>query len=148
MGAPTIPELAVTAGLSQLVKALEQFPDLVTALKGKGPFTVFAPNNAAFLAASAKYPAVFANTTAVKQVLEYHVAGVEKLSTDLSNNEKIKTLDIPQELTISKIGGTVKVNNATVTSANNLAVNGVVHIIDAVLVPPNLISPTAQFKLL
>merc|ERR1712194_677514 len=88
---------------------------------------------------------LLANKTALIKVLEYHVASGSVLSTDLSNGEKIKTLegeDVTVTITKTSNSTTVKINDATVTTANVKASNGVVHIIDKALVPPSFTAPT------
>lgn len=129
--------------LSDLVNALSK-ADLVGTLAGTGPFTVFAPTNEAFGKvpnATLTYLLANTNTTPLTQVLEYHVASGDLLSTQLSNGEKIKTLE-GLSVTVSVEGSTVKINDATVTQANIKASNGVVHVIDSVLIPSNLYLPT------
>merc|ERR1712238_291027 len=142
----TIPETAEQdADLATLVTAL-QTAGLVDTLAGTGPFTVFAPTNEAFgELPKAELTYLLANKTALIKVLEYHVASGSVLSTDLSNGEKIKTLEGEDvTVTISKTSSstTVKINDATVATANVKASNGVVHIIDKVLVPPSFAAPT------
>jgi len=127
-----------TPQLSSLVGALVS-ADLVGALSGPGPFTVFAPTNDAFAAISS----VTAGLTIeqLRRVLEYHViSGVAAKSTDLTNLEVLLplvsgkslhvNLDNPGEVRI--VGET---NYVTVTIADVLCTNGVVHIVDAVLIP-------------
>ena len=137
----TIVELAVaTPDLSTLVTALKA-GGLVDTLSGKGPFTVFAPTNEAF----AKLPAATlthlldpANVKELDAVLTYHVvAGVAAFSKDLTDGEKIKTVE-GQDVTASiYMGNRVFINKALVTTADISASNGVIHIIDTVLsLPP------------
>ena len=111
---------------------------LVETLSGEGPFTVFAPTDAAFtvlleaLGATAEDLLSLAELT---QILTYHVAGVNALSTDLTDGQMVTTVN-GQDVTISIMDGTVMINGtATVTVADLVAGNGVVHVIDAVLVP-------------
>ena len=109
---------------------------LAETLSGTGPFTVFAPTNAAF----AKLPAGTVeelikpeNKSKLAGILTYHVVGAKAMSTDLSNGQAIKTVN-GQEVTVT-IGDNVKVNGATVTVANIEASNGVIHVIDTVIMP-------------
>jgi len=146
IGPNTIPGIAEkTADLSTLVTAL-QTAGLVDILAGSGPFTVFAPNNEAFAAvppAELKY--LLNNKTALTAVLEYHVASGKVLSTDLSNGEEIPTLqgeNVTVTITNTTNETSVKIDNATVTTANVEASNGVVHIIDQVMIPPGFTAPT------
>jgi len=145
--APDIPALATTANLTTLVEALTK-ANLVSAVQG-GPLTVFAPTNEAFL----KLPAgvldkllLPANIASLQQVLKYHVHSGEVQSKDLTNGENITTLE-NKDLKI-KIGtGFVEVqggqSNANVTTADQFAFNGVVHVIDAVLLPSDWTPPTS-----
>jgi uncharacterized surface protein with fasciclin (FAS1) repeats len=129
---------AGTADLSTLVTALKA-GKLTGALSGKGPFTVFAPTNEAF----AKLPKSTLNALLdpknikeLDRILEYHVvAGAVVLKADIRNGERVKTLEGQNvQATISSKG--VFVNHAQVITADVHASNGVVHIIDAVLMPP------------
>merc|ERR1712032_785572 len=124
--------------LSTLVTALTD-GKLVTALEGKGPFTVFAPTNEAF----AKIPADELkklldpkNIKTLDAILEYHVvAGAAVHAKDLKPENKFKTLQ-GEELLVEVRDGKVYVNRESrVTAADNDATNGVVHIIDRVLIP-------------
>merc|ERR1711885_125588 len=140
-----IVELAVAdKDLSTLVTALKA-GKLVTSLEGKGPFTVFAPTNEAF----DKIPADElkklldpANVKELDAILEYHVvAGAAVHSTDLKPENKFKTLE-GQDVYVDVRDGKVSINRkAHVTSADNDATNGVVHIIDTVLIPPKKPAP-------
>ncbi len=110
---------------------------LVSALQGEGPFTVFAPTNAAFDALPEGLLAtLLADPTGdLTNILLYHVVGAKAKSTDLSNGQQIATLltDFKVKVTINDDG--VFINDAHVTVADLEAENGVVHVIDAVLVP-------------
>jgi len=108
---------------------------LAEALQGAGPFTVFAPSNEAFKAVPAKtLDELNANPEKLKEVLGYHVLPVKALAADVKNS-KAKTLQ-GSELELSKAGDFVTVESAAVTQADLLAGNGVVHIVDTVLMPP------------
>merc|ERR1719353_539548 len=124
--------------LSTLVAALKA-GDLVAALQGKGPFTVFAPFNAAF----AKLPkATLAsllepkNKNMLVDILTYHVvAGAAVYSKDLKPTQTVKTLN-GQNVLVKKSSGGVTINgNSKVIAADIAATNGVVHMIDTVLMP-------------
>jgi uncharacterized surface protein with fasciclin (FAS1) repeats len=131
--AKDIVETAVAAGnFKTLVTAL-QAAGLVDTLKGKGPFTVFAPTDAAF----AKVPKADLDTllkdkAKLIEVLTYHVVAGKVLSKDIKPG-MVKTLQ-GSELTIATTGG-VTVDAAKVTTADVLADNGVIHVIDTVLIP-------------
>ena len=107
------------------------------ALSGAGPFTVFAPTDAAFEALPAgTIDALLADTTGLlADILTYHVVGAEAYSTDLSNGQTIVTLN-GASVTVTIDSNGVFINNAQVTVADIAADNGVVHVIDAVLLPP------------
>jgi len=146
IGPNTVPGIAEkTKDLSTLVTAL-QTAGLVDTLAGKGPFTVFAPTNEAFAALpKAELTYLLNNKTALTEVLEYHVASGSVLSSALTNGEKIKTLegeDVTVTITNTSNGTTVMIDDATVTRADVAASNGVVHIIDKVLIPPTFSAPT------
>ena len=122
--------------LSTLVAALKA-AGLVSTLEGKGPFTVFAPTNQAFADIQPTVDKLLkpANKAELKKVLTYHVVPGTYTSADLKNGQKLKTVE-GQDLTVSINGSTVKVNDATVDKADIQTSNGVVHIINGVLVPP------------
>jgi len=119
---------AIAAGtFTKLASALTS-ADLVTTLQGKGPFTVFAPTDAAF-AKLASVP----SGDALKNVLLYHVVGGAVGSGDLVAGP-VPTQLTGKSVTVSLTDG-VKVNDSKVTSANILAKNGVIHVVDTVLTP-------------
>lgn len=131
-----IVEIAVgNEDFSILVAALQK-AELVGALQGEGPFTVFAPTNAAFekLLASLGITAEdLLNHPQLKEVLLYHVVSGQVLSTDLSNGMSAPTLS-GENIKVDLSSG-VKINSSSVTTADVMATNGVIHIIDSVLVP-------------
>jgi len=140
-----IVELAsATAELSTLVTAVKA-AGLVDTLSGKGPFTVFAPTNKAF----AKLPKTALaylldphNAKDLAKVLTYHVAaGAAVFSKSLKDGEQIKTVE-GEDVTAHVGKGGVKINDADVTTADVAASNGVVHVIDSVLMPPDLSLPS------
>jgi uncharacterized surface protein with fasciclin (FAS1) repeats len=110
---------------------------LAGTLSGPGPFTVFAPTDAAFeaLPAGVLDAALADPNGLLTQVLLYHVVGATALSTDLSNGQTIATLN-GAEVTVTIVDGNVFINEAQVTVADIIADNGVVHVINAVLLPP------------
>ena len=122
------PELSTLNSL--IVKA-----GLTDTLKGAGPFTVFAPSNAAF----AKVPAktmddLGKDSTKLKAVLTYHVVPGKVMAADVKNSNA-KTVN-GANLALSKAGDFVTVEDGMVQTADLAATNGVVHIIDSVLIPP------------
>ena len=106
------------------------------ALSGQGPLTVFAPTDAAFAALPAgTIDALLADPTGLlTQILLYHVVGAAALSTDLSDGMMITTLN-GADVTVTINANGVFINNAQVIVADIIADNGVVHVIDAVLLP-------------
>lgn len=138
---PSIVSIASeTPSLSILVDALTMFPDLVNALSADGSYTVFAPTNDAFVALLG----VIGQSSledipedVIERLLKYHViSGSALMSTDLSDGQMAATLlSADDKITVGISGSSVMINNANVTSANIEASNGVVHVIDAVLVP-------------
>lgn len=132
-----IVDTAVAAGSFKTLAAALQAAGLVDTLKGAGPFTVFAPTDAAF----AKLPAGTVDTllkpenkAQLVKVLTYHVVPGKIASADLAGKTtKAKTVE-GAELTVNAMSG-VMVNDAKVTQADIAASNGVIHVIDAVLLP-------------
>ena len=108
---------------------------LVDALSGEGPFTVFAPTDAAFDALpEGTLDAVLADMDLLTSILTHHVASGSVLSTELSDGMMITTLN-ETELMVSINDNGVMIDNAMVTMADIMADNGVVHVINAVLIP-------------
>jgi len=131
-----IVDTAVAAGGFETLVSAVQAAGLVDTLKGEGPFTVFAPTDEAF----AKIPedqlsALLANETQLTAVLTYHVVAGKVMSTDLSDNMMVETVQ-GSNLTISLVNASVMVNDANVVQANIECTNGVIHAIDTVLLPP------------
>jgi uncharacterized surface protein with fasciclin (FAS1) repeats len=137
--APTIVDIAVgNPDFSTLVTALKA-AGLVETLQGAGPFTVFAPTNAAF----AKLPAGTVegllkpeNKAQLTAILTYHVVPGKVLAADVLKLSSAKTVQ-GGDVKISAAGGSVKVNDATVTATDIAGSNGVIHVIDTVILPPS-----------
>ena len=109
---------------------------LVDTLKGAGPFTVFAPSNEAFSKVPAKTLAdIGADPARLKSVLTYHVIPGKVMAVDIKNNSSVKTVN-GANVGVSKAGEFVTVEDGMVQKADLNATNGVVHIIDSVLIPP------------
>jgi transforming growth factor-beta-induced protein len=124
---------------STLVTALTA-ADLVDTLKGTGPFTVFAPTDAAFNALPAGLlDSLLANTTALTQVLTYHVVSGELMASDVTNLMSVTTLQ-GGSLPITTTDGQVKIGIATITQTDIKCSNGVIHVIDTVLVPNKIMN--------
>lgn len=131
-----IVDIAVDAGSFTTLVAAVQAAGLVETLKGDGPFTVFAPTDEAFAALpegtveSLLQPENIDQLTAI---LTYHVIPAKVMSTDLSNGMEAATVQ-GASVTIMTEGG-VKVDGANVVTADIEASNGVIHVIDAVILP-------------
>jgi uncharacterized surface protein with fasciclin (FAS1) repeats len=139
-----------TSSLSILVEAVVA-ADLATTLKSAGPFTVFAPTDAAFAALLTELKVtkaeLLANKTLLKKVLTYHVLSGKVESTQITNGQVANTVQ-GQALTLAVTNGAVSIRDgrartANVTTANVLATNGVVHIIDKVILPQQDIAEVA-----
>ncbi|MEM6867325.1 MAG: fasciclin domain-containing protein [Cyanobacteria bacterium P01_C01_bin.121] len=131
---PTIVEIAVnTAGFSTLVAAVKA-ADLVEALSSEGPFTVFAPNDDAF----AKLPpgtvqTLVENPPQLARILKYHVVSGNLRQADIAEVESLTSLEsspIPV-----RQNENFEVKNATVLAADIEASNGIIHVIDNVILP-------------
>jgi len=137
MSKPSIAEIAAgDENFSTLVTALDA-AGLVDTLAGEGAFTVFAPTNAAFDALGDTLSAVLADADLLTQVLLYHVVDGKVMSPDalaLAGSEAA-TLS-GDKIALSIDGGNLFINDAMVTAVDIEASNGVIHVIDAVLIPP------------
>ncbi len=135
--AADIVDTAVANGSFKTLVAAVEAAGLVETLKGPGPFTVFAPTDAAFAALPAGTVEDLLkpeNKEKLAAVLTYHVVPGKVMSTDLTDGMKAKTVQ-GSEVTIDLDGG-AKVNDATVVTADVAADNGVIHVIDKVILPP------------
>jgi len=137
-GGTTVWDIIVNSPDHTILETAVLAAGLEGALQSAGPFTVFAPTDAAFAALPAGLiTELLADPTgALTDILLYHVVGAQALSTDLSNGQTIPTLF--GESVLVTIGGGVFINTAEVTVPDLLADNGVVHVINAVLVPTTL----------
>ena len=132
-----IVDTAVAAGsFKTLARALEA-AGLVETLKGEGPFTVFAPTDEAF----AKLPAGTledllepANKEKLRRILTYHVVPGKVMAADVVKLESAKAVS-GDTITVTAGAGGVRVDDARVTKTDIAAANGVIHVIDAVIVP-------------
>lgn len=132
-----IVDTAVAAGSFQTLAKALQAADLVNTLKGAGPFTVFAPTDEAF----AKLPAGTLedllkpeNKDKLRAILTYHVVAGKMTSAKVAALSSAKTVN-GQEVKITATGGSVMINNARVVKADIAASNGVIHVIDTVILP-------------
>lgn len=133
---PDIVDTAVAAGSFKTLVAAVKAADLVDTLKGAGPFTVFAPTDAAF----AQFPAAVIqdllkpeNKGKLQGILTYHVVAGKVLAADVVNLKVAKTVQ-GQNLKIDTTDG-VKVDDANVVQTDIQCSNGVIHVIDAVVLP-------------
>jgi uncharacterized surface protein with fasciclin (FAS1) repeats len=134
--AQTIVETAVAAGNFTTLVAAVEAAGLVETLSGEGPFTVFAPTDEAFAALpEGTVEGLLADPEALASILTYHVVPGAVMSGDLSDGMTATTVN-GADITISIDGSTVMVNDATVTAADIEASNGVIHVIDSVILPP------------
>jgi transforming growth factor-beta-induced protein len=133
-----IVDTAVAAGDFNTLVAAVQAAGLVDALKGEGPFTVFAPTDEAFAAVPAEtMDALLADPTGdLTQILLYHVVPEAVFSTDLQEGTVFVPTMQGNSVKIEVKDGTVTVNGANVVAADVMASNGVIHVIDAVILPP------------
>jgi len=131
--AKDIVDTAVSAGQFNTLATALQKAGLVETLKGPGPFTVFAPTDAAFARVpKAQLDALLADKDKLIAVLTYHVVPGKVMAKDVKAG-KVKTVQ-GGELTVATAGG-VKVDNANVVTTDIVADNGVIHVIDAVVLP-------------
>ncbi|MEM7106807.1 MAG: fasciclin domain-containing protein [Bacteroidota bacterium] len=135
-----IVDLAVgNENLKTLVAAVKA-GELVDVLKSDGPFTVFAPTDAAFAALpegtleSLLKPE---NKDKLVAILKYHVVAGKIMSSDLSNGQQAATVQ-GEKIKVAINGSDVKIENAKVVAADVNAKNGVVHVIDQVILPPSM----------
>jgi transforming growth factor-beta-induced protein len=133
----TVVDIIVNSPDHETLEAAVIAAELDDDLSGEGPFTVFAPTDAAFDALpEGVLDVLLADPTGdLANILLYHVVGAEAFAADLSDGQILPTLLADQDLTVSIMGGDVMINNALVIVADLEADNGVVHVIDAVLTP-------------
>ena len=126
---------AADAGTFTTLLAAAEAAGLVEALQAEGPLTVFAPTDEAFAALpEGTVEGLLADTEALTAILTYHVVEGAVLSGDLSDGMEAATLN-GEAITVSIDGDTVMINDSTVTAADIEASNGVIHVIDSVLMP-------------
>jgi uncharacterized surface protein with fasciclin (FAS1) repeats len=133
-----IVDTAVGAGSFKTLVKLVQDAGLVDTLKGKGPFTVFAPTDAAF----AKLPKdlvdkVTSDKNLLRTVLTYHVVSGAVRSTDLRNGMNAKTVQ-GENIAVKIRGDKVMFNKSNLVKADIMTTNGVIHVIDTVMLPPSV----------
>jgi len=136
-----IVDTAVSAGSFKTLTAAVKAAGLVDTLKGEGPFTVFAPTDAAFEKLEKAKPGTIAsllkpeNKSKLVSILTYHVVSGKVMAADVVKLKKAKTVQ-GSDVKIKVKGSTVQINNAKVVKADVEASNGVIHVIDTVILPP------------
>ncbi len=133
---PDIVDTAVAAGDFETLVAAVQAAGLVDALKGDGPFTVFAPTDAAFAALpDGTVEALLKDKEALSNILLYHVVAGEVMAADVKDGMTAETLQgATVQFSVSDEG--VKINDANIVTTDIKTSNGVIHVIDAVILPP------------
>lgn len=134
--AKDIVDIAVADGRFMTLVAAVKAADLVETLKGEGPFTVFAPTDDAF----AKLPAgtveaLLENIPKLKYILLYHVVPGKIMAADVVKLKLLETM-LGKQVNIEEMGDHVMINNARVVITDIEASNGVIHVIDTVIMPP------------
>jgi uncharacterized surface protein with fasciclin (FAS1) repeats len=134
-GEKDIVDTAVAAGSFTTLAKLLTDAGLVATLKGAGPFTVFAPTDEAFAKVpKATLEALGKDKEKLKAVLTYHVVPGAVMAADVVKLKEAKTVQ-GQSVKISSMGGKVMIDNAHVIKADIKASNGVIHVIDSVILP-------------
>ena len=135
MGEKNIVETAVAAGSFNTLVTAVKTADLVETLSGPGPFTVFAPTDDAFAKLpEGTIPALLQDKDKLTAILTYHVVAGKVMASDVVNLDSAKTVN-GQSLTIKVKDGKVMVDNAMVIKTDIACSNGVIHVIDAVVLP-------------
>ena len=135
----TVVDIIVNSDIHTILEAAVLEADLVGALSGEGPFTVFAPTDEAFAALAEALGATASDLLALPEltdILLYHVVGATAFSTDLSDGQMVATLNGAEVEVSIECDGSIFINDAQVILADIEADNGVVHVLDAVLLPP------------
>jgi len=129
-----IVDTAISAGSFKTLVTAIQKAGLVETLKGKGPFTVFAPTDAAFAKIpKAQLDALLADKAMLTKVLTYHVVAGKVMAADVKAGS-VKSVE-GENLTITTDNGGVQVDKANVVKTDIVASNGVIHVIDSVMIP-------------
>ena len=135
---PDIVDTAMTAGTFTTLVAAITAAGLDTALKSPGPFTVFAPSDDAF----AKLPSgtvesLLQDILTLRKILEYHVVSGKVMAADVVQLDKATTVE-GSDVKIDASSGSVKINDAIVVTPDIETDNGVIHVIDSVLLPKSV----------
>ncbi|MFT6358459.1 MAG: putative surface protein with fasciclin (FAS1) repeats, partial [Paraglaciecola sp.] len=133
----TVVDVVVNSDVHTTLEAAVIAAELADDLSAAGPFTVFAPTDAAFAALPAAFvTGLLANPTGqLAEILTYHAIGAQVLSGDLSDGQMASTLQ-GEDVTVTINADGVFINNAQVIIADIVTPNGVVHVLDAVMLPP------------
>lgn len=143
----TVVDVVVNSADHTTLEAAVIAAELADDLSGEGPFTVFAPTDAAFAALPEGTVASLLEdpTGALAEILLYHVVGAKAMSTDLSDGQKITTLN-GDNIDVKLKNGKVYIDGAQVTTADIQTDNGVVHVIDAVITPSAKVAAASDSK--
>jgi len=139
-GAGTVVEVAAANGSFETLTAAIEAAGLTETLSGEGPFTIFAPTDAAFAAlppGTVENLLKPENKEQLVQLLTYHVVPQSLPANSLQSGEVATVAGAPLSVNVDAAAQTVRVNDASVTQADVQASNGVIHVIDQVLMPPN-----------
>jgi uncharacterized surface protein with fasciclin (FAS1) repeats len=137
VAAQDIVDVAAEAGTFTTLLAAAEAAGLVDVLRSEGPFTVFAPTDEAFAALpEGTIEALLADTEALAAILLYHVVPGRVLAADVVALESADTAQ-GSSIRISAYGDTVRINDATILAVDIEASNGVIHVIDSVILPPS-----------
>jgi len=128
--------VAIAATDCKTLAAAVKAADLVETLQGKGPFTVFAPTDAAFGAIQSEVDKLLKpeNKSKLSKILTHHVVSGKMQAADLKDGQELTTVE-GSKLKVSVKEGNVTIGGAKVASADISASNGVIHVIDKVLLP-------------
>jgi len=128
--------VAIAASDAKTLAAAVKAAGLVETLQGKGPFTVFAPTDAAFAAIQSEVDKLLKpeNKAKLSKILTYHVVSGKMMASDLKDGQELTTVE-GSKLKVMVKDGKVMIGNAKVSSADINASNGVIHVIDKVLLP-------------
>lgn len=133
--ADDIVDVAAAAGTFNTLLAAAEAADLVETLRSEGPFTVFAPTDEAFAALpEGTVESLLEDPDALREILLYHVVSGSVMASQVVDMDRAETVQ-GGYVTISTDGGTVLINDAQVVTADVEASNGVIHVIDTVLIP-------------
>jgi uncharacterized surface protein with fasciclin (FAS1) repeats len=134
---PDIVETAASAGTFRTLETLLKRAGLVRALEQRGPYTVFAPTDAAFAKVPKKtIDGLLANRAKLKAVLLYHVVAGKVTAADVAKLETAKTVN-GKRVRVRVAGSKLYVNTARVIASDVTASNGVIHVVNRVLIPPS-----------